>query len=852
MQIANHIPSLPYITDWPHAVQHFNLMIITSSTPITVLAPEAGMTTRAVNICLASGIETLADLLATDDESICQLPKCGRKSIDNLLEIKHRYNDDILLNTAVCTGKSGPGLFDEPGPVTIDTVLKPFFDNPDRYIDPAISDRFMAVAGNAVQFARMVLKEPQTMARALCDDAPHAEGMIQAYMTAARIWMDNTFISPYQKEVLSKNHHVICACCDLYRFIYRYYDLSQPTQARIQAEFESRKKTLSRRSQNILRFMDNVPLALMYIYGLRSINYRTLTNCGRKSEEEIEDFINQCRDEYDRFIEHISSMQPDVMKSLDRRNTIQSLTVDYPWLTPDQLAQAADALMEGRPYSPLYFLEKYILSSNSKDAYVFSHHTGFDRSQAPQSLETISDNIGISRERARQLFAKGIKVPSTLQCFVDELDHMLDSHIIGDDDPLWDELIARHAHPTCNLSRRLLLSLAAALCPRYEMVSFDDHSPVYIVWRSDIQHIRLLSATREIERKIACRRLSSQIIDIGAIIDRECDTTISDAQRQIVYELISRHIVNSTDARPVDTTHIMAMPTKFNIIEALTEILNRHGEPMDFDQLYESFARQYPGHTPRNANAFRSYIQRSKHIVPLGKTGRYILDSWEGHFTGTITDYLTSLLEDAPEPMHFDTLLKCTLEVFTRSNPTSCYSILAYHGRDRFAQFEGNFFGLINRDYGPKWHCYRTSCPGRQSFGRRLNQLERFLREHGRFPFSSGDEAEVSLLRWMRNVEKGRLTTESSLLSEKFAALIRDNAHLIQNLDEQRYSNMCDKAIEYVRTHHTLPRSADDIKLYSWYRKQVLNRDRLTGNTLTLARNMISVIDSMLQANKLS
>lgn len=822
-------------------------MTIKATTPITKLASKTGLTPLSIKICHDNGIITLADLFETSDQEILDFEKTRPASIQRIITAKKRLKD-FSKNSAYY---NGPNLFNydnpelAPGKVTNTNILTNIFDNLKDKTDNPGTGLITEVFVSPNTFAKLLVNEPHFLAERINKDPFNAETLYEIYQTIVEQWLRHDLSTRTRQHILNSDM-IVRDISERYRKINCYYKLSEPTRVKLDSEYRYYFSQLSRRTQNILKFIPSITDLLRYIYEIDSINYMSLTNCGKKSESEIKNFLNLIHQVYEQTVKHASEMTPSQANTADLEFQTFNLIEKYDWLTHDQARRAAKAQLAGKPLGDLFLIETYLLSAPTKDTIIFTKHIGFPPESEHETLDAIATQLKISRERVRQIFTKGITLPQSLYHIAEQLDTLFTEPLYNNQSPVWKAILQKYNYTGNIIDCRRLMALTAALLPRYELIYFNEKSPIFLILRSITSHIKLFSAIREIERRVACRRVKPQEIDISPIIDSRLDGNTSPEERMVLLDMIQQHITANGNSRVISRGVIESRATKFDIFEAIVSILKENGHPMKFDQLFSTYCQMYPNTKHLTSNAFRSYLQRSPNIVAIGKTGQYILDTWEGHFTGTITDYMYSLLEKSPEPLPFNTLLESTIQQFSRSSANSCFSILAYHGREKFTQYDNNYFGIKGRDYGPLWRPKALDGNIKHSFDSRMTQLEDFIATNQRFPLSSGDDEETSLLRWKRNVEAGRITPENAEQASRFKSCIDNNNNLIQNLDEKRYAMMCQRTIDYVTLNRHLPKSTYDVNLYSWFRKQRLTLDSLSGNYRRMADSMFQTIESLL------
>ena len=204
---------------------------------------------------------------------------------------------------------------------------------------------------------------------------------------------------------------------------------------------------------------------------------------------------------------------------------------------------------------------------------------------------------------------------------------------------------------------------------------------------------------------------------------------------------------------------------KRNLFNAVYEILEKKGEPMQINDVFDEFKKIYPKHKhtlENNPERLRPYLLRHDEITIRNRNSTYLLKKWKHVKSGTIRDAIVEFLTIKDYPQTAKDITEYVLLYFPETNIENTRASLLGDTLNRFSYFKGYLFGLVGKEYPPEYKL-TEQMPGLSiTFEQRLGDLEKFIVENNRFPFSSSKEKEeASLYRWWYKVVYGyNLTTK--------------------------------------------------------------------------------------------
>lgn len=253
-----------------------------------------------------------------------------------------------------------------------------------------------------------------------------------------------------------------------------------------------------------------------------------------------------------------------------------------------------------------------------------------------------------------------------------------------------------------------------------------------------------------------------------------------------------------------------------NVEEALYDIIKSNGAPMHISGIFLEFKRRYPDHYFNEPYQIRSQLLLSKRIRAIGKSSKFTIDAWQSVYTGTIGGLLYKTLKENENPMTLDELYEAVKSTFPKTNTNSINSMLMGDDARRFIKYHGGYIGLKEKNYDPKFAERTRPSDVRRPFEQRLSELAEFLSAYDRSPVHNvSDSREVSLHRWMKNMESGRLLVTAEQRAA-FEDLLARNSHRMMSGAEFSFREKCDSVKKYVSDNRRLPSETENRKLYRW------------------------------------
>lgn len=232
--------------------------------------------------------------------------------------------------------------------------------------------------------------------------------------------------------------------------------------------------------------------------------------------------------------------------------------------------------------------------------------------------------------------------------------------------------------------------------------------------------------------------------------------------RQILLKGYPNYIINSQIVIPAN-----ARKTIPNLIE---DILREFNRPMTAEEICTQLNQRYPD-LDQVPSKIGPNALRNSNIIAVSRTSTYALTEWDSTEKrgGTIRDLVAEYLNSLFQPIApLTDICEYVAQFRDEVKESSVKTNLLAEASNRFClYYKGDtiYIGFSDYPFGEEYEQQEKRKNCRRSFKDSINILEDFIKEKGRFPYSSGvDEEEVRLSRFYivakANQRKGNLSDE--------------------------------------------------------------------------------------------
>lgn len=609
---------------------------------------------------------------------------------------------------------------------------------------------------------------------------------------------------------------------DYFSIIDKYqYFMSNEQKELFEIEYKQILQTVSIRTyNNINRYFPNLSIISFIENPYGSFTRENIPHIFvRKTRTNIE-FIQLCSQLKTKFNE---------IFDLDQSTfALFSLKKQYPFLVNSQRIYISEYEQKYGHLPYFFILYNYlrITSNEDRNIRMFCMHYGI--TSEPISLNSIAKQEKLTFERVRQIVSKGLKISSeNIQIDLSKYEQIIRKPYFFPDDSNFIEIINREK---LNCSFRIF-SVLLKPYTNFEFVSFNN---LEIIINNDLFKRRPIHGIIEQITNIAKeRKAEDKILSFSYFYSK-----INENEQALLITIINYLAIPNVcifeDNLIFKQTYI---DTKLEIIK----ILEEHGEPMFLDDIFEQFKRKYPGHKYNSANQLRASMKPP--IKAIGKQSRYGIETWDNIFWGSIRDLLINCLVKSEFPLHIDELLTEVLVHYPTTNIKNIVSTMSSDEFDRFVQFEGGYYGLVEKEYPARY--IKSSIIHRYKFKERLQMFKDFVNTYHRFPLSNGGEIEASLHRWYYNISNNVLEIiEEQLIQFNNMVSYYESRYIPRSSYEIEFLNNCNDYKAFIKMFHILPNRNNGAKLYYWLIRSKENYNSYTDFRRIYFSDLLTFISS--------
>ena len=772
-------------------------MNVYRNTPIEHFAGSRGISVRALNVCRSNGILTLGDLLNCDPDALHSLRNCGAKSAAELNALRQKYLSapadlftDIIRRGLHQSFLRAKGRLNDEEALIIEHAMGTFG------VDAKATGRF--------------LETPYRFIDKVCNaDENMRSSILTAKAHLFTFWKEETGGDPEGVALLDANYAYVEQLRARYEAEDIYNSLPDTVRNLLARSYLAEFKRLSVRTVNSLSLLSDLKNALPYIFGSKTLDPHRLRNAGARTLMEMRAFLNSIKDE---LLELLTLAKSSNKEWRNRVAAIFAADIAsrFPFLSSDEVLYAARLELDGGRVHPLYLLERYIAHSDSRPARIYAMRYGIGNGGTRMHCADIGSQLGISGERVRQLTATRLPLPDELSQLTADSFSWIQDTVISQQNPRWHHDIEAAG---LSVSCPELMAIATALKPEYMTVQLSPGANTWLVRRDILAGVNLMTTLRLLSQIIEMRRTKSETFAIAPYIymgRSRCEFHDSVLDLCCIYlDCITR--IDGVEA--VDSTSFRVGPNKLDVISALEAVLDDLGRAVSYSELCEAFDKANPGQLSDTERQLRPYIFRSKRIASVGRSGRYVMNDWEGAFSGTVTQCMAMELENAGEPLSASELHRRVSKHFPTTSLNSI-NVFAYLDKGRtIIMLPDRRYALAGQGYEDQEYHSRRSV----SFEKRVDALHKFVGLHRRMPLLS-DSGYTSLRRWLDNIRQGViiLPPDQRAVLDDF---LRSHSDLPATSSQVSFRQHVHSVMRHVCRYGALPTPTNGRSDYHWLQR---------------------------------
>lgn len=602
----------------------------------------------------------------------------------------------------------------------------------------------------------------------------------------------------------------------------------------LQLELDKIKKGLSVRAQNAINTFKG-DFIEEFVYNQKDI--RSIKKIGRKTEIEFQYLIESLKNILDGIPKEDISEE-----TLEKNKKIAFYENCYD--------EACAKFLENEGHLPMfYILERYLRKCVYRNTLkIVNMHTPLFAGVDSYSYEDIASAMKLTRERIRQIYAKGKKKLSSID--INELEEkgLNYSKLLSQKDD-WQYIVDKLndydfistsdiqeivSEEHCQLSYWLIMVVLQTIHEEFIILEQDpvaQRTKQKTTWNNSYLIKKSISDSFDFNEMISLihEYEENNTESISLSIEELLTDTFFSAWKEYDYllvdplqNIVSQILINELGIIPdLDYRFTIEGKKQERPEDVLYDILQSNASPMDIDALFAMYEDKYPKRY-KSSYSLRAIINRDPRICLVSMTNQVTLKEWEHIATGSIRDLIVSFLAEHAEPQHISNIVTHILSL-RDTTERSIYSTM--RSGNQFSKFSGGYFGLADRTYSDWFNLSE----GERTARRLIVLFEQFLQKHNRFPLNQAfDNEETALYLWWNRIK--RRTNLSNELQERIKMLETKYSELPRSKAEFIWQQNCNAYKKFVETNHRKPseKIPHEADLAVWYAKNL--NDLIDGN----------------------
>lgn len=501
-----------------------------------------------------------------------------------------------------------------------------------------------------------------------------------------------------------------------------------------------------------------------------------LKNIGRKTAEEVGQFLNEIKDLIEQFGE--SAVIDSIIEDLSApKLTALKISEEY----QDNILD----LKEQLGHFPLFAAISAYL--NSLDDETKTIIDGCIRVHIGQSIidrKEVADKLGLTAERVRQ------KRKSIIEELTTYFSNIRKSGFVSDNPYTY---IMTHTEDYVNSTEGTDFTpnfVRWVLGSAFDGVTIvgDIFKPLTSFYNDDLfinivptelcQYFDFNAYVAALDEKLAEKRTDEERVNLKSFMLPFFKVKYYEDQEKDI-ETACRSILYLTYELEVDMGQIIFKPNKRkNNPDIIEDILRAAGHSMTLDELYDEFTFQYSERSVAY-ESFRGNIANNPNIIPVSRTSTYALAEWQSgdYRGGTIREFVREYLDSLPS--HIATV-EATGDYVRQFRPTSSNeSIVSNLSQDKTQKYafytrdDQRYIGYRDCSYDVSFVLFDPERVAKRPTEESMRLLLSFINEHKHFPLSqpNGPE-ETRLYRFVDNMRslynRDKMDAETAAMWSKF------------------------------------------------------------------------------------
>jgi hypothetical protein len=612
----------------------------------------------------------------------------------------------------------------------------------------------------------------------------------------------------------------------------------------------------------IKNFTENIFLS-------NDFNITYIQNVGTKSITELEVYLEIIRD----FIIEVSQS--------DDKKYIISLKNSFLIQRTFSILKIPTEILESES---IFSLTNFLLKENAffdkTRAIIVKKTTRINFNQKELTLDEIAEEVGLSRERIRQIkkdcLDELFQKLSFIQNFNDDLFQKygidITSNYIDINSNIVDKI---NNSNNINLSKEFITYILSSylnkdfkIIGNYEDVlqskqkstnNRHNWNNFYLVKKEIVSKVDFHALVNDISSRLSDKVDESYFFHFKSYLSRfliDNNIEILDLVFSIGEKIVNDEFGLYLD---LDENLIFKRNTNKQVYEYAFEALEHLAKPSKVKEIFEKVIELYPSYNTEEAR-IRVSMKRKNGFLPIGRKSVFGLKKWENELDdfkgGTIRNIAEEYLSNFSTPKHISDITEYVLKYRPKSNQYSISQNLKLDESGLYVFFKGSQVGLSSKKYDENSLKITKSNNRRRNTWEESFEMLRTLTEiEKRLPYSTGvPENEIKLYNWL-NIQRGKLI--KGKLDENKATILNNLLQKYPSRHGKRKLNSDRKYKElilFVSTNHRLPsankKGEETLYQFIYKQRKLFDTDKLDKEEEVKFIEVAKLIQNIKHENK--
>ena len=608
---------------------------------------------------------------------------------------------------------------------------------------------------------------------------------------------------------------------------------SEPSNTISLSEEQNRKfmflyDNLSIRAQHILKdnHIDSIESLSPWIEG-KTDSFLCFKNCGKRTSLELMEMVFELRD----FIDFYQYGKEDglAIQEKDSKQLVENLMAINISLPPLPVYCRVALKYTQLGYFP-FFLALYLclLLDDNKDFNMMIQCSNIYANRDTKTLSEIGLKNKITRERVRQIRLKQFRAFHDRVVKISKVETFEASKYNASSEYELRNIASREEVP---FNSNFIVWVICLMDNQYKLIGepskaffgFSSSDEIlYAVPSALCEFFDFKQFIECIEAQLQEKRFYEERVELEQYVGHQCKVNADSAT---FFEIVKvcRNIMERGYSGMISNSQIIfPANSRKKATEIIEDILRENGSPMTVDEIAAIIDRDYP-EIEQTLPKIRANALRNPNIVAISRSSTYTLREWagfEGKRGGTIRELTAEYLNSLPQPIaKLSDVCEYIAKYRTNVKEGNVKVNLLLEVNNRFGlylkdgiQYIGLTDGNITDEYVKK-----EKVQGRRTFSDSIKGLEQFIKENGRFPYSSGVNEEETRLSRFYNVSLGHL--RKGVLSDEEASEIErisiTYGHLKVKKERVSWDEWLERFVRIITDNNCLPNH--NSPEYRWY-----------------------------------